>query len=59
MKKLIKKCKELGYDFNVQMFDGDFNIYITNPLHQIDNEVITIGGCAKLNDAIEQILKKL
>lgn len=59
LKKLIKVCNELNYNFNMQYFDGEFNIYVSDNNVLIENAVATIGGYDSLDDALTQILKMI
>ncbi len=59
IKKLIKICNERNYNFNIQYYDGDVNIYIEANYHQIDKEVTSTGGHETLDDALNNILKQL
>ena len=59
LNQLIKKCDELNYNFNIQYYDGKFNIYIDNNNHQIETEVRSIGGYDNLKDALTEINKGL
>lgn len=57
--KLIKKCDNSNYNFNIQYWDGDVNIYISNNAHQIDSDVTSTGGNESLELALENIFKQL
>lgn len=53
LKKLDKK-----FDFNIQIFDGDYNLYcMKQDFHH--TEIASVGGFKKLDDAIDSLISVL
>lgn len=59
IQKLIKICDERNYNFNIQYYDGDVNIYVSDNGHQIEKDVTSTGGNETLKDALDNILNQL
>ena len=59
IEKLINICDKRNYNFNIQYYDGDVNIYISHNDHQIDTDITSTGGNETLRIALENILNQL
>ena len=56
----IEKLKALDkqFDFNIQIFDGDYNIYcMAQDFHNTD--IASVGGYKVLEDAVDDLLQEL
>jgi hypothetical protein len=59
LKTLEQVCVDKNYNFLIQYWDGDWNIYVSDNGLQIETEVASIGGYESLSDLLTHILKMI